>query len=99
MPSQLRVGVIGAGRIGRIHARNLASRIPEAELAAISDVVLPAAQEAARELKIAKVVSDYHELLDSPKIDAVVICSPTDTHARIIEEASAKGKHIFCEKP
>ena len=96
---KLRVGVIGAGRIGKIHAQNLATRLPDAELCAISDVRLEAAQGAADALRIPKALGDYHALLKSADIDAVIICSPTDTHARIIEEAAAAGKHIFCEKP
>jgi myo-inositol 2-dehydrogenase/D-chiro-inositol 1-dehydrogenase len=96
---KLRVAVIGAGRIGKIHATNLATRLPDVELVAISDVRLESAQDAAKALRIPKALSDYHDFLNSKDIDAVVICSPTDTHARIIEEAAAAGKHIFCEKP
>jgi myo-inositol 2-dehydrogenase/D-chiro-inositol 1-dehydrogenase len=95
---KLRIGVIGAGRIGKIHAENLASRLPGVELRAISDVRLKSARDVAGALRVPKAYGDHRALLRSG-IDAVVICSPTDTHARIIEEAAAAGKHIFCEKP
>jgi len=93
------IGVIGAGRIGKIHAENLATRIPGARVAAIADPVLAAAEETAARLHIPVVASDYHAILEAPDIDAVAICSSTDTHARIIIEAADAGKHIFCEKP
>ncbi len=95
----LRFGVIGAGRIGKIHAENLANRVPGAEVAAIADVNLEMAQEAAARLRIPAVYADYHQILADPNIDAVAICSSTDTHAHIVVEAAQAGKHIFCEKP
>ena len=95
----LNIAVIGCGRIGRIHAENLAARIPGARLVAVADVIANAAQELASQLHVAKATSDYSELLADAAIDAVAICSSTDTHARIIQEAAAAGKHIFCEKP
>ncbi len=95
----LRFGVIGAGRIGKIHAENLATRIPGVEVAALADVDLKAAQETAARLHIPAALVDYRAILSDPTIDAVAICSSTDTHARIIIEAAKAGKHIFCEKP
>jgi myo-inositol 2-dehydrogenase / D-chiro-inositol 1-dehydrogenase len=95
----LRFGVIGAGRIGKIHAENLANRVPGAAVAAIADIDLKSAQETASRLRIPKALTDYHELLSDPDIDAVAICSSTDTHAHIVIEAARAGKHIFCEKP
>ena len=95
----LRFGVIGAGRIGKIHAQNLATRIHAAEVAAIADVDLKAAQDLAAELHIPSAVEDYRAILSDPTIEAVAICSSTDTHARIVVEAAQAGKHIFCEKP
>jgi myo-inositol 2-dehydrogenase/D-chiro-inositol 1-dehydrogenase len=95
----LRFGVIGAGRIGKIHAENLATRIPGVEVAAIADVDLKSAQELALHLHVPAAVDDYHAILSDPTIDAVAICSSTDTHAKIVVEAAQAGKHIFCEKP
>jgi myo-inositol 2-dehydrogenase / D-chiro-inositol 1-dehydrogenase len=101
MPSQqtIRFGVIGAGRIGKIHAENLAMRIPGSSVAAIADPRLEAAQEAAAALNIPTATADYKQVLADPSIQAVAICSSTDTHARMIVEAAEAGKHIFCEKP
>jgi len=96
---KVNIGVIGAGRIGKLHIEHLATRVPGANVMAIADVVLPAAQAAAAQFGVPKATADYYELLKDPAIEAVVICSATDTHARIIQEAAAAGKHIFCEKP
>ena len=95
----LGVGLIGAGRIGRLHARNLAHRIPQATLRAVSDVNRKALESCAAELPVPLVTDDYRAVLDDPDVQAVAICSSTDTHSQIIEEAAAAGKHIFCEKP
>ncbi len=97
--NNLRFGVIGAGRIGKIHAENLATRIPDVVIAGITDVNVKAAQDLADRLHIAAVEEDYHTLLSDPTIDAIAICSSTDTHAQIVVEAAKAGKHIFCEKP
>jgi len=92
-------GVIGAGRIGKIHAENLATRIPGVQVISIADITLEAAQETAAHLRVPTSTADYHDILADPNIDAVAICSSTDTHAQIIIEAAEAGKHIFCEKP
>jgi len=99
MNDTLNVGLIGAGRIGRLHAEHLAHRISETNLCVLADLDEHAAQRCARQLAVPKVSSDYRTLLDDPTLDAVVICSSTDTHARMIEAAASAGKHIFCEKP
>ncbi|MGD0707308.1 MAG: inositol 2-dehydrogenase [Anaerolineaceae bacterium] len=95
----VRVGVIGAGRIGKIHAEDLATRINGAKASCIADPLIDAAQETAKRLHIEKVTADYHEILDDPEIDAVAICSPTALHAEHIVETAQAHKHIFCEKP
>jgi myo-inositol 2-dehydrogenase/D-chiro-inositol 1-dehydrogenase len=97
MSEPVPVGVIGAGRIGRLHAKNL-RQIRGARLAAIADPRLAAAEQAAVG-NGARATEDWRELLQDDVIRAVVVCSPTDTHATIIEGAAAAGKHIFCEKP
>lgn len=99
MSKKLRIGIIGAGRIGKLHANNLVSRVKDAELVAVSDVYEPAAKDLAEKLGIANYYSDYHKILEDPTIDAVFICSSTDTHSPISIEAARAGKHIFCEKP
>ena len=95
----IRLGVIGAGRIGKIHAENLATRVPGVTVTSIADVDLKAAQETAGRLHIQKATANAQEILQDPSIEAVAICSSTDTHARLIVEAARAGKHIFCEKP
>jgi len=99
MSERIRVGVIGAGRIGRIHAENLAFRVPGAELRAVADVDLAAAEACARRCRAGRAWEDPRRILDDPEIDAVAICSSTDRHARQMEQAADAGKHIFCEKP
>ena len=95
----LSIGIIGAGRIGMLHAHNLAHRVPHARVVGVADPRLACARAAAAVAGTDVVVDDYRQLLVRHSIDAVVIASSTDTHARIIGEAAAAGKHIFCEKP
>ncbi len=98
-PRVIRVGVIGAGRIGKIHAGNLATRIPGVEVVAIADPNVDAAKELAEKLHVSAYYEDYRKVLEDKSIEAVLICSSTDTHARFMTEAAEAGKHIFCEKP
>ena len=93
------IAVIGTGRMGSVHARNLARLIPEANLVALCDIRLEVAQAVADELGIQRVVKDYHELLVDKDIEAILIASSTNTHAFIMKDVAAAGKHIFCEKP
>src|SRR5689334_10909683 len=100
MPAELlKIGLIGAGRIGRMHAEHLTMRVPSAELVMVADVLEENARQCAKRYGIPFATQDYHAILDRPDIEAVAICSSTDTHASIIEEAARAGKHIFCEKP
>ena len=96
---QLNVGIIGAGRIGSLHAKSIAYSVPTAKVVGITDVFAENAQKVAKELNILKIYKDYKEMLADSEIDAVLICSSTDTHADIAIEAAQAGKHIFCEKP
>ncbi|MCO8120699.1 Gfo/Idh/MocA family oxidoreductase [Stieleria sp. TO1_6] len=93
--SRLRVAVIGAGHLGRIHAKLLGS-VDGAELVAISDPV-DSARDNASTLFDVPVVADYRELVD--KIDAAVIAAPTDAHAEIATDLLKAGKHLLVEKP
>lgn len=95
----VRIGVIGAGRIGKIHARNLATCVPGARVVAIADPLREAACELAEQLRVPLATGDYQEVIHNPEVDAVAICSSTNTHAQMMIEAAAAKKHIFCEKP
>ncbi|MBI1880726.1 MAG: inositol 2-dehydrogenase [Chloroflexi bacterium] len=97
--TQVNVGLIGVGRIGRVHAENLAYRIPQAQVVAVADVFQEAAQKCAADFHIPTVAPDPQAIFDDKRIDAVIICSSTDTHAQFMIAAAAAGKHIFCEKP
>jgi len=95
----LKFGVIGVGRIGKIHIENLAHRIPGNQVTAVADVFEDELKNVARQYNISLAVQDYKEIIENPEIDAVIICSPTDTHSQIIQESAVAGKHVFCEKP
>lgn len=92
----MRVAIIGAGRIGQIHAVNLA-RNDKAQVVFIADVVESAAASLARSCSAA--VAFVDDIMSAADVDAVVIASSTDTHADLVEKAAAAGKAIFCEKP
>ncbi len=95
--SSLGFGVLGAGRIGALHARNLAGSIDGAHLVAVMDANPDAAQRAA--YGGAAALGNVDELLSHPGVDAVLIASPTPLHAEQIKAAAGAGKAIFCEKP
>ena len=94
----VRVGVLGTGRIGRMHAELIARRVPGARLAAVYDVDPVAATTVAGTLGV-PAAQDVAELVGSAELDAVAICTSTETHVELIEAAAAAGKAIFCEKP
>ncbi len=96
----MKVGIIGAGRIGKVHAKNIAMYVPEVEVEMVADPFMNDETVAyLNNLGIVNVSKDAQDILDNDAIDAVVICSSTDTHSKYIIEAAAAGKHIFCEKP
>ncbi len=96
---QLNIGIIGAGRIGKVHMQSITYNVPSARVLGITDVFKDGLQELADKYGIEKVYDDYKEMLADKDIDAVLVCSSTDTHADISIEAARAGKHIFCEKP
>jgi len=97
--SKLRFAVLGVGRIGKIHAGNLATRVAGAELVALADVCAEELERVAARLGVKQTYTDYRQALALAEVDAVAVCTPTDTHYQIILEAASAGKHIFCEKP
>lgn len=96
----MKVGIIGAGRIGVVHAENIQKKINNIEVKTIADVMMnEKTQEWARGIGIQNVVKDPKEIFEDEEISAVLICSSTDTHAKFVIEAAKAGKNIFCEKP
>ncbi|MBR6040520.1 MAG: inositol 2-dehydrogenase [Clostridia bacterium] len=94
------VGIIGAGRIGQVHAKSILTGVPDAKILAIADpYIKPEVAEWAKSVGVENVYKDHRQILEDPRIDAVLICAPTDQHAQLSLEAIAAGKHIFCEKP
>lgn len=94
---KLKFAVAGLGRIGKIHLDNLLQN-NDVEVVAVMEPY-HSSQQYAREKGILHITDSYEELLEITSFDAIVICSPTDTHADYVELAAKKGKHIFCEKP
>ena len=96
----IKVGIIGAGRIGKVHAKNISMFVPEMEIKTIADPFMNEQTEAfAKSCGIPNTTKDANDILNDPEIDAVLICSSTDTHSKYIIEAAHAGKNIFCEKP
>lgn len=96
---RLNVGLIGLGRLGRVYARDLATRIPETRLAAVSDVSAGLAAQVADEFDVPRAFESPHDLLADPQVDAVVVASPTHTHREVVVSALDRKKPTFCEKP
>ncbi|MGV8986113.1 MAG: inositol 2-dehydrogenase [Cypionkella sp.] len=92
----LRFGLLGAGRIGKVHAKAVSGN-SKAKLVAVADAMAPAAQAIADQYGCE--VRSIEAILAAKDIDAVVICTPTDTHADLIEKFVKAGKAVFCEKP
>ena len=96
----INIGIIGAGRIGKVHAGTIAGHVKGAKIKTIADPFMNAETEAwAKGLGVEHTTKDYKEIIGDKEIDAVLICSSTDTHSPISIEAIEAGKHVFCEKP
>jgi len=95
----VRLGLIGAGRIGQIHAENAVRFVPGCRLVSIADTHVDAARECAERLGVERVHADPERVIGDDSVDAVLICSSTDTHVGFIEDCASAGKHILCEKP
>ena len=97
--SVLNIGIAGLGRLGRIHAENIAFRVPGARLAAACSIIPDELSFARESLGAAYCTDDFSELLKAPGLDAVAIVTPSGLHSAQIAEALDAGKHVFCEKP
>jgi len=96
--SPIRVGVLGVGRIGQMHAALVAREVPGLRLAAVYDADPGTAETVSRELGV-RVTASSAELIEGPDVDAIAICSSTDTHVDLVVAAAATGKPLFLEKP
>ena len=94
------IGIIGAGRIGKVHLESITNHVPNATVKAVADPFMNDSTRAFLEsFGVKNIYTDYKQILADPEIDAVLVCSSTDTHAAISVEAIEAGKHVFCEKP
>src|SRR3990170_542458 len=100
---QPRVGLIGCGLIGRFHSRSIAGLIKmglvDARYVAVCDRIEERAQEFARLARAERWTADPDELIASPEVNTVYVCTPTAEHKELVLKAAAAGKHVFCEKP
>lgn len=94
----LKIGIIGAGRIGKVHTK-AASNLSGVKIIWIADPIATDLEETAKAMGIEKTSKNYKDVLNDKDVDAVFICTPTDTHYTISVEALNSGKHVFCEKP
>ena len=99
MKTKLSIALIGSGRAGMIHARNFKGSVPHAKIIAVCDPVEEAAKAAAEELEIETWYTDYKQVIENEKIDAIIVATPTKYHCEIVIAAANAGKHILCEKP
>jgi scyllo-inositol 2-dehydrogenase (NAD+) len=97
--ARLNVGLIGVGRLGRVYARDLSTRIGCTRLTAVADLDKAALDAVSREFDVPHAFTDPEDLFRDPSVDAVVIVTPTSTHRAIVDAATGSGKPIFCEKP
>ncbi len=96
----LNIGIIGAGRIGKVHLESISYHVKNAMVTAMADPFMnEETEKLIRSYGVSKVTKDYKDILNDKDIDAVLVCSSTDTHAAISIEAINAGKHVFCEKP
>ncbi len=96
----LKIGIIGAGRIGKVHLESISYHVKNATVTAMADPFMnEETEKLIRSYGVSKVTKDYKDILNDNDIDAVLVCSSTDTHAAISIEAINAGKHVFCEKP
>lgn len=96
----INIGIIGAGRIGKVHLESITYHVKNATVKAIADPFMNDETKAfIQKMGVTEIYTDYKKIINDPEIDAVMVCSSTDTHAAISIEAIKAGKHVFCEKP
>ena len=99
--ANVKIGVVGCGRIGKLHINNLINSVSGVEVVAVADPMLDksGAREWLAERNITNVSTDFMDIINNPEVEAVFVCSSTDTHCDISMAAVNAGKHVFCEKP
>lgn len=95
----LKMGVIGLGRMGHLYAQTLMTQVPGVQLYAVAESDEQLRTSVAREFNVLHAFADVQQLLSLPELQAVVIATPTQTHAELVVAAARMGKAIFCEKP
>ncbi len=96
----INIGIIGVGRIGRVHGESISKYVKNARVKAVADPFLNDSSRAwAKSMGIEETYTDYKKILQDPDIQAVLICASTDQHSPLSIEALQAGKHVFCEKP
>ena len=99
MKDKICIGIIGAGRIGKLHTENIVNNMHNVYVKWVSDIYIDKMADWCAQVGVKNTTADYMDILKDEEVAAVLICSSTDTHAKISIEAAEHGKHIFCEKP
>ena len=94
-----KVGIIGFGRIGRIHFNTINTKLEGVEVVAVADSFADKMTDVFKKYGVVNFSSDYNDIINNKEIDTIFVCSPTDTHAQVAIAAARAGKNIFCEKP
>ena len=99
--ANVKIGVVGCGRIGKLHINNLINSVSGVEVVAVADPMLDksGAREWLAERNITNASTDFMDVINNPEVDVVFVCSSTDTHCDVSMAAVQAGKHVFCEKP
>lgn len=98
-PERINVGLLGLGRLGKVYARSLSSLIPHTNLVAVCDIDEATLAAVADEFEVPHRYREATALIEAPRVEAVVIVTPTNTHKVVVEAAASAGKPVFCEKP
>jgi len=99
MKKKINIGLIGTGRLGNMYAEFLTTRVAQANLAAVADIIPERAKECAEKFGVEKSYFSHQEINDDKSLDAVIITATTSNHKEIVLDAAEKGVSIFCEKP
>lgn len=100
MAKKIKIGILGAGRIGQVHIQNISTSVKEFEIKTVADPYLSKqAEEFIKGYDIPNVTTNIEDIFSDSEIEAVLVCTPSNTHAEMVKRGAKAGKHIFCEKP